>query len=401
MALPQRPPPPLRSYTETVQADVDEATSWSLFNLALSPPSHPNPPASSTEVAALTGRARASTLTETEPSLRRRRSTDQIRLPPRDHLDSSADPTSRDGALTVPSTIRRANSTDLLLIVDGGEQQDEGSEDGFSSEDEPFRFRPPSIASTTTSQYSNRRGIRVEDASNRENKTFVKQLSIPTYHTVGSEGSGFVLYDIEIHTLPTSTSQSTLIRAHKRYSAFVRLRADLIAAFPFLRRAIPRLPPKSSLDKEKRRAAQEALKAARLSGKRNYEVKQQDDVYDEVDEEVYRSVVRGRLAEDEFIEEDQGVSGYADNGMDDWDRDERSESDDDDDDQDAKRKERKAKRAEQKRKLDAAAAKRRAKLPQIADGANPYLNPNKKPGAPLPGWFYHLVISRMLENPGY
>lgn len=55
-------------------------------------------------------------------------------------------------------------------------------------------------------------------------------------------------------------------------------------------------------------------------------------MYDEVDEDVYRSVVRGRLAEDEFIEEDQGVSGYADNGMDDWDRDERSESDDEDED---------------------------------------------------------------------
>ncbi|GAA5895334.1 uncharacterized protein JCM6883_001475 [Sporobolomyces salmoneus] len=89
----------------------------------------------------------------------------------------------------------------------------------------------------------------------------------------------------------------------------------------------------SRSDKEKRRAAQEALKAARLSGKRNYEVKQQEDVYDEVDEDVYRSVVRGRLAEDEFIEEDQGVSGYADNGMDDWDREERSQSEDDDDDE--------------------------------------------------------------------
>jgi len=43
--------------------------------------------------------------------------------------------------------------------------------------------------------------------------------------------------------------------------------------------------------------------------------------------------VRGRLAEDEFIEEDQGVSGYADNGMDDWDRENRSESEDDDDEE--------------------------------------------------------------------
>lgn len=38
------------------------------------------------------------------------------------------------------------------------------------------------------------------------------------------------------------------------------------------------------------------------------------------------------MAEDEFIEEDQGVSGYADNGMDDWDRDERSETEDEDED---------------------------------------------------------------------
>ncbi|GAA6059765.1 hypothetical protein JCM10212_001973 [Sporobolomyces blumeae] len=136
--------------------------------------------------------------------------------------------------------------------------------------------------------------------------------------------------------------------------------------------------------KEARRAAQEKLKQARLTGKRDYEVKQQEDVYDEVDEDVYASVVRGRLAEDEFIEEDQGVSGYADNGMDDWDR-ERSESDEDDDEKAAQKRERKAKREEQKKKLSAAAAKRKAKQPDIADGANPYLNPNrlKKPGMPL------------------
>lgn len=55
-------------------------------------------------------------------------------------------------------------------------------------------------------------------------------------------------------------------------------------------------------------------------------------MYDEVEEDVYRSVVRGRLMEDDFIEEDDGVSGYADNGMDDWDR-SASEHDDDDDDE--------------------------------------------------------------------
>ena len=49
-----------------------------------------------------------------------------------------------------------------------------------------------------------------------------------------------------------------------------------------------------------------------------------------MDEDVYRSVVRGRLMEDDFIEEDNGVSGYADHGMDEWDR-SGSEKDEDED----------------------------------------------------------------------
>lgn len=48
-----------------------------------------------------------------------------------------------------------------------------------------------------------------------------------------------------------------------------------------------------------------------------------------MDEEDYRSIVRGRLAEDDFIEEDNGVSGYADNGEDHWDRGEEEENEED------------------------------------------------------------------------
>ena len=40
-------------------------------------------------------------------------------------------------------------------------------------------------------------------------------------------------------------------------------------------------------------------------------------MYDEVDEDQYKSIVRGRLQRDDFIVDD-GVEGYADNGMDDW-----------------------------------------------------------------------------------
>jgi hypothetical protein len=43
------------------------------------------------------------------------------------------------------------------------------------------------------------------------------------------------------------------------------------------------------------------------------------DLYDEVDEEDYRKVVTGRLAQDDFIEDDDG-GGYADDGREDWGR---------------------------------------------------------------------------------
>lgn len=37
-----------------------------------------------------------------------------------------------------------------------------------------------------------------------------------------------------------------------------------------------------------------------------------------MDEARYKSIVKGRLQKDDFIVDD-GVEGYADNGMDDWD----------------------------------------------------------------------------------
>ncbi|GAA6009942.1 DNA-directed DNA polymerase alpha catalytic subunit POL1 [Rhodotorula paludigena] len=128
-----------------------------------------------------------------------------------------------------------------------------------------------------------------------------------------------------------------------------------------------------------------ALREARASGKRNYQLKAQDDVYDEVDEDVYRSVVRGRLMEDDFIEEDNGVSGYADNGMDEWDRSASEHGDDDNDDEkDRKKEERKAAKEKKEKQLKAAAKKRAKERVEIAEGANPYLNPSRQSkGLPL------------------
>lgn len=72
-----------------------------------------------------------------------------------------------------------------------------------------------------------------------------------------------------------------------------------------------------------RAAALAELRALRAAGKKRgttYEVAEEEQLYDEVDEEGYKKVVRGRLDEDDFIVDDNG-EGYADDGREEWDRD--------------------------------------------------------------------------------
>ncbi|SCZ87571.1 BZ3500_MvSof-1268-A1-R1_Chr2-2g05037 [Microbotryum saponariae] len=159
--------------------------------------------------------------------------------------------------------LRRTHSADLLER-DGGPP----SEDDFSSDDEIFRPRPPSIASTNSqrssvssppsllcipmphsqadARWSNtpqRIGVLLEDCTNRENHAFARDVRITGFHPVGSQNAGgFVVFEIEI-----VTPQGTLIKLNKRYSAFVRLRADLVREYPHFRGWVPRLPPKNSL----------------------------------------------------------------------------------------------------------------------------------------------------------
>lgn len=67
------------------------------------------------------------------------------------------------------------------------------------------------------------------------------------------------------------------------------------------------------------------LRELRESGKTRlatYEVEEEEKIYVEVDEEGYKKVVRDRLDQDDFVVDDNG-EGYVDNGMDDWDDDER------------------------------------------------------------------------------
>ena len=65
------------------------------------------------------------------------------------------------------------------------------------------------------------------------------------------------------------------------------------------------------------------LRALRAAGKTRlstYEVAEEEQLYDEVDEEGYKKVVRGRLDQDDFIVDDNG-EGYADDGREEWDGD--------------------------------------------------------------------------------
>lgn len=69
-----------------------------------------------------------------------------------------------------------------------------------------------------------------------------------------------------------------------------------------------------------RRARLAELRALRESGKTRlttYEVQEEEKVYEEVDEEGYKKVVRSRLDRDDFVVDDNG-EGYADDGREEW-----------------------------------------------------------------------------------
>jgi DNA polymerase alpha subunit A len=71
----------------------------------------------------------------------------------------------------------------------------------------------------------------------------------------------------------------------------------------------------------KKASALAELRANRAAGKTRlstYEVAEEEDLYDEVDEEGYKKIVRGRLDEDDFVVGDKG-EGYVDDGREEWD----------------------------------------------------------------------------------
>jgi len=59
------------------------------------------------------------------------------------------------------------------------------------------------------------------------------------------------------------------------------------------------------------------LRKAGKTGFSTYEVQEAEDLYETVDEEGYKNVVRKRLDQDDFVIDDNGA-GYADDGREDW-----------------------------------------------------------------------------------
>ncbi|KAJ5368598.1 DNA polymerase alpha catalytic subunit [Penicillium cataractarum] len=62
------------------------------------------------------------------------------------------------------------------------------------------------------------------------------------------------------------------------------------------------------------------LRALRAAGKKRistYEIEDQGDIYDEVDDDGYKKVIRSRLDQDDFVVDDNGA-GYADDGREVW-----------------------------------------------------------------------------------
>lgn len=75
-----------------------------------------------------------------------------------------------------------------------------------------------------------------------------------------------------------------------------------------------------------------ALRAAGKTGFDAYEVQEAESIYETVDDEAYKKVVRSRLDQDDFVVDDNG-EGYADDGREDW-QDERQAYDESESDED-------------------------------------------------------------------
>jgi hypothetical protein len=76
------------------------------------------------------------------------------------------------------------------------------------------------------------------------------------------------------------------------------------------------MPPSSS--RAARIAELRALRAAGKTAASTYVVEEDAQLFDEVNDDDYKNIVRKRLDEDDFVVDDNG-EGYVDDGREDWD----------------------------------------------------------------------------------
>ncbi|KAJ5907585.1 hypothetical protein N7495_000267 [Penicillium taxi] len=118
------------------------------------------------------------------------------------------------------------------------------------------------------------------------------------------------------------------------------------------------------------------LRALRASGKKRlatYEIEEQGDIYEEVDDEGYKKVIRSRLDEDDFVVDDNGA-GYADDGREVW-NEQTADYSDEDDELPARSKVSKRKREEEEKQ----------RQEKITNGISKYFNKgNGAASAPKP-----------------
>ncbi|KAF2084839.1 hypothetical protein K490DRAFT_48247 [Saccharata proteae CBS 121410] len=118
------------------------------------------------------------------------------------------------------------------------------------------------------------------------------------------------------------------------------------------------------------------LRALRASGKTRldtYKVEEEEQLYEEVDEEGYKKVVRSRLDQDDFVVDDNG-EGYADDGREDWDTERRQDYDSESEGDAPLR----GKAAKRKREED------RERKEKVKNGISKYFNSNPNAAAPKP-----------------
>ena len=91
-----------------------------------------------------------------------------------------------------------------------------------------------------------------------------------------------------------------------------------IPTFVFLDYGTPVIHCQHNMSRAARLAELKALRASGKTRLSSYQVEEDvENLYDEVDEEGYKKVVRARLDRDDFVVDDNG-EGYADDGREEW-----------------------------------------------------------------------------------